>query len=413
MNSQSSYSGRSALIGLILLGCGLSACHKPDEVRPTPAATGTPVAMETVQPTSTPSPELSRTPDFEEVTQRYEVPIPEGSDGYPLLKQLLSEEGEPPDLNDSDGVQRFDAEYLPVLKEAFQKPHFAADDSLVVGEYGEVNYLGVRTLVNLLLQRADLLWREGERQQALELVALPLELSDSMQSRPETVSVNLFSSSYADAAVGQIQAWIEESELTPGEYQSLKQTLSEHAPEYEHVEETVTVDFAQLLNSLETEEGRNRLGIGTVEESTLDTWRDQLGEIFVESQALYGEAPVDPEIFNRSVREASGPIQGLVIDYPEVATMQKHAYAKYKATELGLALLSEGEDWKEKSDDKLLQSVFAAQPEEVNTLSQMLDVELSDEGFIKVEGSKEHFDRLLPGVEPVFFEYQASGPESP
>ena len=111
--------------------------------------------------------------------------------------------------------------------------------------------------------------------------------------------------------------------------------------------------------------------------------------------------------FNQEILKASGPIQGLVIDYPEVATMQKHAFAKYKSMELGLTLLGpQGAELRKQPSEEIIQQIFSSDPETVKALKALLVIEVQDESF-KVLGRSGQFDLLAPGVNPVFFEFNS------
>jgi hypothetical protein len=353
---------------------------------------------------------------FQELTAEFESPVPPDSDVYVALKPIL--EGNLPkglgddvnalDLESPAQVQAFDESLLPLLEEALEKPYFAPDTKLQATGFGTVDYRGIRTVVNLITTRADQLWSQGEREEAVDLLELPLNLSVAMQSRPETASVNLFSSGYAEAAVSLAQEWLESPDVKPDTVDELAEALEEASPSYPHLQETVTVDFAQLYNSLETEEGRSQLGIGQVQDTTLQAWNSQLLAIHGEASRLYDTRPMDPAAFNKTVLDASGPIQGLVIDYPEVATMQKHAFAKYKATELGLALLgSRGESLRELPSDKMIETVFQENLETAQVLKNLLEVSV-DEERIRIEGRDGQFELLVPGVNPVFFQHRLS-----
>jgi len=193
--------------------------------------------------------------------------------------------------------------------------------------------------------------------------------------------------------------------------ESLSRVLRENTPSYQHLQETVVVDFAQLTNSLQSDDGRKLLGIGQVEDATLATWTEQLADIFEEAEELYGHEPTDAEDFNEKVMSAAVPIQGLVIDYPEVSTMQKHSFVKYKATELGVALLgSDGQELRALPSEELIGQFFDGDEASSEVLKSLIRVE-ADESSIRVLGQAGQFEMLAPGVEPVFFEFQSDSPE--
>jgi hypothetical protein len=403
----------SSLAGclFVTLSVMLSGCQQ----QPSPSVSGTPVALQTstaVGETPVPS---SREMDDEgllAITQQYERPVDEADDGFLLVQPLLSgqlPEGFGEDLYEigvetPDQQALFDQEILPILQESFSKSTFVPPRRLLTGDFG-VDYRGIRHLVSLLAQRADQLWVAGEQERAIELAGLPLSLARAMRSRPETASANLFSSAYAESSLSLFPGWLEEAHQQEAIVSSLREALSRNAPGYGHLSETVRVDFAQLLNSLKTEDGRNLLGIGQVEESTLAGWNKQLRAIYLEAQALYDNQSSDAKTFNTSVLSAAQPIQGLVIDYPEVSSMQKHSFVKYKATELGLALLGpDSQSLRALPSAELIKKVFAGDAVTVKALQDMLIVEV-DEKSIRVVGQPGKFEMLAPGVEPVFFEF--------
>jgi len=347
------------------------------------------------------------------VTESYEAEVPAAQNGYPVLEPVLS--GKLPEglgddlemlaLDAPEQIAAFDSELLPILKDGMSKPVFRAKTHLQAGG-ADINYRGLRALVGLLIQRADQRLEKKELEQALELVEQPLKLAGAMQSRPETVSVNLFSAGYASSSIAWIQGALEAGELKPEAVDRLQKLLSQHSPGYSHLSQTITVDFAQLTNSLASEEGRGMMGIGQVEPSTLESWKQQLLDIHEQAAKLYGTAPMDAEAFNQTVLKASGPIQGLVIDYPAMATMQKRYFAEYKATELGLALVGpEGGKWKKTPADKLVAEFFAKDPASAAALDELIKVEI-DQETIRIVGRLEQFELLAPGVEPVLFEHR-------
>lgn len=382
---------------------------------PVPASTAaldqaTPAADQTVVAT----PQESTEAEFQQVAALYEAKVPPADNGYSDLKPLLN--GELPKgmgedvtelaLESPQERKAFDEKLLPILKAGFQKPEFSAEAKLEAGDSG-VNYRGLRNLVMLVTERAEQHWEAGERAQAVDLAILPLQLASAMRRRPETASVNLFGSSYAETSLDLISPWLESGQLDPDLVTKLSQALQANAPDFRHIQQSVTVDFAQLLNSLETEEGRELLGIGQVESSTLATWRDQVLQIHQQAVKLYSEAPTDPGEFNKKVLEAAPPIQGVVIDYPQVATMQKQAYAKYKATQIGLKL-AEG-DWKELSkldSDQILKATLSADPEVERTVQALLQVKVEPHAIL-VQGRSGQFELVTQDI-PTFFEYHPS-----
>jgi hypothetical protein len=395
------------LLPLLFIG-GLSSCAQK-AVTPSKTATPAPVTT-TAQPAASASPVSSEV--FVAVTDRYEMEMEEGQNGYPLLQPILNSEL-PEGLGDDlelvaldtpEQIKSFDLMLLPTLRDGFRKKRFAPPGLLQAGT-ADINYRGLRHLVSLVVQRAE--QQQGaDMQSALGLIELPLALAGAMQSRPETVSVNLFSAGYASSVLSWIQTALESGALDQTAIGRLQKLLSKYTPSYSHVEETITVDFAQLTNSLATEEGREMMGIGQVQDSTLQTWRQQLSDIYQQATKLYLTQKLDADAFNETVMKASGPIQGLVIDYPAMATMQKRYFAEYKATELGLAMVGpDAAKWKSLDSDKLLESFFQNEPETVDALKALLKVERDGESF-KIVGQMEQFELLAPGVEPILFEHR-------
>jgi len=149
---------------------------------------------------------------FRSITERYEQPVDEQGDGFRVVLPLLEgdlPEGFGEDLSDisletPEQQKAFDDRLLPVLKKSFASPTFVPSQRLLAGDSG-VNYRGLRQLVTLLGMRAEQLWADGDKKGAIELASLPLSLARAMRSRPETASVNLFSSSYAESSLSLIK----------------------------------------------------------------------------------------------------------------------------------------------------------------------------------------------------------------
>ena len=401
-----------------LISCSLFACKRemtPDS--PTSADTS---AVST--PSAQASPSVLHSPDanldvqrestFVRLTETYEVQVAENEDGYPILKPLLSGQL-PPEMGEDlqtfsletpEQQDIFDTHLLPILEDSFSRRYFVTSNKLEAGDE-QADFRTLRHLVNLLTTRADQVWKEGDNERALALASLPLQLSASMRNRPETVSVNLFSSNYAESTLILIPKWIESEQFRPQDHQKLLAMIQESAPSYSHLQETVSVDFAQLSNSLQSEKGRENLGIGRLEPSTLKKWLSQLNEIYSEAIKLYTPGSDEGSSFNERVLKASTLIQGLVIDYPQVATMQRHSFAKYKSTELGLALLGpEGDSLKSLSSEEVVERVFASQVDNLPVLKSILLVEHQGKS-LRVMGKLGKFELLAPGVSPIFFEF--------
>lgn len=401
---------------LVSLGLLIAGCHQP--VQPAPSVTQSPVAIETTV-AATPTPMSTQSPSmdghlvaFQAVTKEFEAPIPEDTDGYSLVEPLLSgklpgqDEGSVYDLtlDTVQAQQAFDQNILPLLQKSFASATFVPNRELVVGDAG-VDYRGLRHLVGLVGQRADQHWAAGNKDSALELASLPIALAKAMQARPETASVNLFSLGYAGTTIDLIPHWLESGKSDSKVVVRLRDILKASSPNYRHLQQTVTVDFAQLLNSLDSDDGRSRLGIGLVEAPTLTRWKKQIVVLFEEAQKLYLPDGGNVEAFNEAFRAASEPIQGVVIPYPEVATSQKHSFLRFKAAELGLLLLSEGGDKVPQLELETVIGKLAVKDEATaNVLRENLDLELT-ETSIRILGKQEKFSLISPQQAPVLFEY--------
>ena len=408
---------RFSQIKMFLLAATASAicsCSQPADPG-VPSSTPEPMASSQATPEASSTPaEVVDEAVFVAVTERYEAEPESGQNGFEVLEPLLNSqlpEGlgddlEMVSLDEPEQIKAFDSKLLPTLKKGMGRKGFVPKARLLAGE-GDINYRGLRHLVSLLGTRAEQRLEQGDVKGATELVEMPLSLASAMQSRPETVSVNLFSAGYASTSVAWIQGALESGALDAETIARLQKVLAANSPSYPHLQETITVDFAQLVNSLNIEEGRAMMGIGQVEESTLESWRKQLFEIYARATKLYETSPGSAEAFNQTVMQAAVPIQGLVLDYPEVVTMQKRYFAEYKATELGLALVGpEAARWKDVPSGELVEQYFADQPETVAALKELVKVERDGQTF-KVVGRLEHFELLAPGVEPVLFEHRA------
>ena len=418
MRAKTDYKTWRALGATFLICCSLSACTQENSPKTQPS----PSMSTTTSPSSQASPQVIDLPNanldaqrasvFETLTTAYELPVAENEDGYKLIKPLLSGQL-PPELGEDllafrletpEQKQIFDSHLLPILEESFSRPYFVTSQKLEAGEE-QADFRSLRRIIKLLATRADQLWMEGDRDRALTLVSLPLQLSASMRNRPETVSVNLFSSTYAEFALALMPKWLETESLPPEVQQKLLVMVRKYAPSYSHLQETVSVDFAQLSNSLQSEKGRENLGIGQLESTTLKKWLSQLDQIYSEAIQLYTPGSDEGKVFNEQVLKASTLIQGLVIDYPQIATMQRHSFAKYKSTELGMTLLSpEGASLKALSSAETIERIFASQPDNLLVLKDLLVVEYQGNS-LRVMGKVGEFDLLAPGVGPIFFEF--------
>ncbi len=317
----------AVLVSLLAPGCSQTVA--PVAPSPQPSATTA---------TEAPVAKVSPQEQLALVTRAYESGDQVES-GVSVLKPLL-EEVDPDsfDLTDPNSLERFDSELLPRLKEAFQKPSFANPHPLR-SEPPAVNYRAIRGLVQLVLERATLYWEAGEKSRALELFELPLALSSSMSRRPQSVSSSLFSSTYSDSALRTLEGWLSQG-LTAPELQQFQELLLRHRPDYGRVRETFTVDIAQLVNSLG--EDPEALGLPPLTPETEKAWKNHLLGIYDHGSALYDlpSAP-SPQEFNQAVLSSPPELQGLIIEYPEISSSQKHLHFRYLAAEVALALEAE------------------------------------------------------------------------
>jgi hypothetical protein len=288
---------------------------------------------------------------YTEIVESYQGPVTEADNGWPVIKPLLVP-SEPDGLAPYDRIESldlaenpddltyFDKEVLPKLREGFSKSFFVDPHPLLSGKDPlSPYYRNLRHLCDLLAQRADMLWAAGKKSEALEMLRLPLSLAKAVQSRPETVSVSLFSSAYASTALRDIADWASTNSLKEPELSQAAEMLAEYRPSYDHLVSSITVDFAQLDSSIKDEPTRTEvLGLGLAKQEDIDVWASQLRGLRSDALKLFGFQPVDPQTFNATVMTMSPQVQGLVLDYPGLTTMQKHAYATYLATELALAL---------------------------------------------------------------------------
>ena len=397
-------------LGFLLVGCQQAATppQPSSTIAPSPVASTAP----TPAPAETPIADSKHLLALKEVTEKFEVNVDDEKDGYLITDKLLKGElpkgmgGSVFDINlDTEAEkQTFDSKVLPILRESFTKPLFVPNRKLVAGDQA-VDFRGLRHLVRLVGQRADQHWAAGNKDKALELAALPLTLASAMQAHPETVSVNLFSSAYAETTLDLIPLWLEAQDLKPETAAKLNEVLKASSPNFEHIQETVAADFALLLNSLDDEEGRGRLGIGIVEDSTLTLWKGQLASLFEQATALAQPDKSDVEAFNEAFRASADPIQGTVPPYPEMVTSQKRSFAKYKATELGLALLGpQGPELRKLETDALLSTVFPEQPITRDMLKASVEVNAT-EASVTIVGKQDVFSLISPEEGPMLFEY--------
>jgi hypothetical protein len=348
----------AGLLALALCGCG----QKPG---PTPSPSTTPPASTT----ATPGAEVS----YAEITERYQAPVADDQNGWPAIKALLAPTSEgqiplserlPNGLDNAADLAYFDKHVLPVVRESFSKPFFLEPHPLLSGR-DPLNffYRDLRGICDLVAERADLLWKAGKGKEALDLLKLPLGLARAMQSRPETVSVNLFSGpSYANAALRRVADWASDNSLKGAELDLARKMLADFRPSYKHITDSISVDFAQFENSIADEPTRTEiLGLGMAKPEDIELWKSQLRTLAVDARSLYSLTPEDPQSFNQAVAKMAPPVQGLVGEYPQHSTQQKLAYCTYLATEMALALENHrlGKDKSALDPKQLLDAAFA------------------------------------------------------
>ena len=394
---------------LTLLCAGCSQAPKPSTTSsPTPAA---------VIASASPSGEVG----YAVLIEQYQAPVPETENGWPILKPLLvpPDETTPPlterleSLDKPADLAYFDKEVLPKLKEAFAKPAFFDPHPLLSGRDPlNFHYRDLRRLCDLVAARADLLWSADKKGEALELLRLPLGLAKAMQSRPETVSVNLFSGpSYANASLRDIADWASDNSLKGAELDQAAKLLAEYRPEYKHIIETISVDFAQFESSLDDTDTRNEtLGLAMAKPEDIELWKKQMRALSVDAKMLYGFEPGDADKFNKAVMKMAPQVQGLVSDYPAHSTQQKLAYATYLATELALGLERHRLSGEKKPLDagKLLEQTFAADEEAKKAAAALLEYQPGESsGSFSLVGRGDAFKLAVPEG-PTF--YQRQGP---
>lgn len=342
LTRQGSQFGALALALHLILSSG---CQPPTGPSPTTlSASPTPAA-------SGGSPTVLATPlSYEEIIERYQASAETAENGWPELKAFLDgsddgassgmEKAAELELDKPADAAVFDEKILPVLRSAFTKKVFTGAPKLLSGQ-DPINphYRDLRALCDLLTKRADQLWTSGKKEQALEFVELPLSLAHALQSRPETVSVNDFSSKYAAVSLATVADWASTNTLVQPQLDTLRSVLAKYRPDYDHMALSISVDFASLENSLDNQEVRTGiLGLGLSKSEEIKQWKEQLRSLRGEAQKLYALAPIDAKAFNDAILKLAPPIQGIVVDYPNIAAMQKRSHASYLATELALTL---------------------------------------------------------------------------
>lgn len=395
-----------ALFSTLYLGCQNSTAP--------PVPSGTPPA---------PAPAVSTTPEgteqidseavekaFKDITAHYEAG-PTGDLGYPLIQPFLAEEKLEGivslNLEDPKAARKFESDIFPILKKSFSSPAFFPKERLLEGQ-SPINYRGLRSLVGMVAKWAEETWDKGDHEAAVGIASLPLSLAHAIKSRPETVSVNLFSSSYGEMTLDLFADWAEDSPNQSKLLALMLESLKKYRVPLAHLRETILVDFAKISNSLNDEQGRAALGIGQSDHASKERWRSQLTALYLSAKDLVLLKPQSTEAFNGLITSADGPIQGLVIDYPHIVTIQLHYFAKYRALEIGLTLLSpEGKPLKKLPSEEIVKKLFASDPEAVEMLNQLIEVKVDGEE-IRVVGKSGRFDLLAPGEPPSFFEYSPS-----
>lgn len=381
------------LTALVSWGC--------QATQPAPTATPT-VAVNTPLATASAKPGMHTVERLQKVIERYEA-SQEGPWGLKELESCLKWPGlEELELESSKGLKDFDEELLPGIRRAFSCQAFLPPQPLLAG-HPPVDYRGIRKLAQLTVQRSELYWNQGAREKALELWELPLSLADSFGRRPETVSVNLFSLNYAQASLSLLQNWLSSGQMDRQTLDSVGQALARHRPNYDHLRETFTVDIAQLFNSLEHEEASQALGLSKSSAEQVELWKSELLSLYELGDQLYAlpGAP-DAQKFNKAVLSASPQLQGLIIDYPHIVTMQKHGHLNYLCAELALALERARLDGGGGKLSEVATATFS-NPSTVETLEQLVTYQAEPDGKSFRLLAKDNTFELL-GPEVVFFQ---------
>ena len=386
---------------------GVAGCRQstPPGPSPSPAAT-TAVSTPSASPVEVASLSIA------EITEQYESPVDETQNGLPTLLPLLTDEAQTERLSElslekKDDLKYFDTKVSPLLATAFRQPYFLPAHKLLSGQQ-ELNYRSLRRLVELITERAQLHWEAGQKDKALELVGLPLTLAKAMQSRAETVSVNLFSSSYANFSLDRIDGWLAEGQLNAKEMAQLSKLLAENRPNYDHLEKTISVDFSQISNSLNDPDTRSSLGMSFAKPEEIAGWQKELLSLYGPAKALYATEAIDPKAFNEAVLKVSPQLQGLVIDYPTVVTMQKHAFSAYLATELALTTESHrlSKDGVVMEQSSLVKEAFADDERAGTIADAFLEMKKgSVPGTFQIVGRGSLFELMSPGAPAVFYEH--------
>lgn len=395
----------------LFLGVG---CQNPPKTNPS----GSPTAAATSNASS--SPAVVATPISDtEIISLYQAPTEPTQNGWTDLKPFFggSEDsaaldmetvGEL-DLDKPAHVAVFDEKVVPFLQAAFSKPAFTASAALLSGQDPiNFHYRDLRTLCDMLTKRADQLWDGQQKDKALPLIELPLRLAHALQSRPETVSVNDFSSKYASSSLATIADWASTNSLTQPELDTLIANLASYRPDYDHLVLSISVDFAQLENSLSNQEVRTGiLGLGLSRPEEIEGWKKQLQGLRPEAQKLYGLHPIDPKAFNDAILKLAPPIQGIVIDYPNVAAMQKRSFASYLATELALVLEKHriSKTKKPLTSEEAFAQAFGANSKAEQVAKALLEVRLgATPSQFTVAGRTGMFALVTPDPNVVFYE---------
>ncbi len=343
---------------------------------------------------------------FIEVTQDFEK-IPEDEDnGYVSLAARSSElQDESFNLTSKEEREHFDKVVLPLFEEIASKPIFASTQRLLAGR-AQVDYRELRRLVQAVNDRAAQAWEAGDRAQAVKLFGWPLALAHSMQARPETVSVNLFSYSYMGSSLDLLQEWLTLSNPNVEDLERIAEQLRKFRPDHDHLVRTITVDFAQLHNSLGEESVRGNLGVAFSGEELLEAWREELLGLHQRGLELYKKPLMEKEAFNDSIRKASPQLQGLIIDYPEVLTMQRRWYTYYLAMELAVAIELQAQKQKSETVDpgRVATELFAEDEPATFGLNSYLELKAGSEpGRFTLVGRKEVFKLISPDEELLFY----------
>lgn len=418
-------------LGLGIMGvllCLVSGCSAPQSTVSASPST-TPLSQATAD--ATVSPALSPMPQsgdierrFFELIKAYEAPVTAQDNGWTLMKPLLgkdlssttgaslSERIDGLDLSRKADLAFFDERVLPVVRQAFVRKNFLGPHKLLLGQDPlNPHYRTLRRICELVGERAGILFKQGKSKEALALIELPLSLNEAMERRPETVSIGLFSLSFAQAGLRPLNAWLKTGAPTPAQLAPVGQLLKRLRPNLAHLQQMVAVDFAQLDHSLATETIRSQvLGLGMSSPADIATWRAEVVELLPITQALIDpRAPgaTDPvRAFNLAVVKLSTPVQGLILEYPAMLASVRFGYASYLATEVAVELKRQqvkGVAVAQKSDNAV-SVLFQDSPEALAAAKELMLItpDVDGDGFV-ILGQAKPFKAISPESPPMLY----------